>query len=260
MSKVANAIAKEPNWFIRKHRPDAFANGTRLLLAVIAAAGLATGVFAILKQPAAEAGGTAILIGSLVLLLLALVGKLPDRFSSGSWEIEFRPDSVREILALIQSESPDLADKVEALVKNGTRPTGVAADVLKSVSADRAAEKSFEDSSRSAIRLLPGLVNVEEDIDVKVPGKGRPPKVDVLGNFSGKKVAFEIKGTWTNSVQDLLERRVQRLLRADAVDLTVIVVHSEHVKEAVRVFADEDRVVVIEPDEISTVPSLIDNS
>lgn len=253
MSALEHNTGGQTGWFRRKRHTAGHSNGIRLALTLAAVAGTALGIHAILKEPAAEAGGTAILVGALLLLLVALAGKLPDRMSGTNWEIEFRPDNLREILNLIQSESPDLADKVEALVKSGARHSDAAAGVLASVSADRKAEQSFEDSARAAIRNLPGLTSLAEDVDVPVPGKGRPPKVDLRGDLDNVRVVFEIKGTWTPSVRDITERRIGRALGADSVDAAVLVVREEHLTDARSLF-DDERVVVVEPREIGAIP------
>lgn len=254
---------KKGIWTLRREHPGGLTHLIRLLLALIASAGIWAGVFAILKDSPAEAGGTAILVGSIVLLLLALIGRFPDKLSGGGWEVEFRPDTIRQIVALVQSESPELAAQVEELLRSGSRPSDAVNEVLKTVGEDRVADASFEQRVRASVKALPGAHSLEEDIEIKTPGVGRRPIVDVMADFGSEKVVFEIKSNWTPSVSDFTIRRLKRALLAEDVSKAVLVVASQFYEQALADVGDQvsladglqDRLLVVSGEAIDSIPA-----
>lgn len=245
------------HWVLRRQHIGGLTNLVRLLLGLLTLVGSSVGTFAILKSPAAEAGGSAILLGSVVILLFALAGRLPEKLSGGGVSIEFQPDSVRQILALIQSESPDLAKDVEDIIRSGIRPGQASESVLDSADDDRAADASFESDVRSALKAKIFQADVGEDVPVLGASVGRPPIVDMKGQIGGNEVVVEIKSTWTSSVSEITRRRIKRILDAGVATQAIVVVRSHLLESARRDFAGQSSVAVVSRDEIAEIPRIL---
>lgn len=211
-------------WATRAEHASGLVNFVRLLLSLAGVIGIAIGIFAILKNPPAEAGGTAILVGSILLLLLAVAGRFPDRLSGAGWEVEFRPSTIQEVLSLVQTGAPELSAKVEELLKSGARDSESTAKILRSVDKSREEDASFETRARDAVKKLRGIAQLKENVTITVPSPGRPPLLNMRGVLGGRNVVFEIKSTWTPAISDYINRRLVRALTASDVDAAVLVV------------------------------------
>jgi len=190
---------------------------------------------------------------------------MPDKLSAGGWEVQFSKDTLRDILNLVQAEAPEIFDDVVRMAEGGS--SNVSA-VKEAVDSTRSAQE-IEDVSDSRIldSLAPSglsadrgslqqLANLRRNQVIAVPSRGRPPQVDATFQVGVTRVALEIKANWSTTTANVVKQRLSRVLTSDDIDLAVLVVPSDLLKEAQRAI-DDTRVLVVDQKEIERISQLI---
>ncbi|WP_146082347.1 hypothetical protein [Rathayibacter sp. AY1C5] len=258
MSFTVKEAQPRPGWFARRESHQHFANGLRVAVSVFGIVSFGIGVAAVFRAQTPEIGGTALVTLGAVAVLLAAIGRFPDRFSVGQWEVELKRDSLEEILSIVKAEAPDIFDQVAALARGGTRTPDAVDAAVKTAEASGEDEKSFENElidQNSAGRL--DLPDLRTEVDVSIPSKGRPPRVDAVFSLRGKSVAVEFKNNWTRSISNLTRQRLNRVLTSPDFIAAAVVVPRQFMRAAV-LDIDDRRIVVVSPDQVHDLVRIIE--
>lgn len=267
--QASGTTPPQNSWLLKRDHVDGFERWLRLAVAVVGVGLTGVGVFAILRVPAAEAGGTTLVITGAVLLLLAIVGRFPTKVSAGDWEVEFSKDALEEILEVVSSEAPDIFDTVVAIARGGSRTRATVDSAINASQEFAAREATFDvdtvkelenvmsRASRPNAKSTAQPVSFEREVVVRVPSRGQPPRVDATFTFRGRTVAVEVKSRWARSTADAVARRLSRVLTSDGIKAAVLIVPEESVPLA-RSQINDDRIVVVDPENLATVPASLE--
>jgi hypothetical protein len=252
-------------WLSEKGEPPILGNLVRAAFAVIAVVSFYFGIVAMMRHESPEIGGTALVIVSVLLIAVALIGRLPNRLAFKDWEVEFRQDSLEQILTIVRSEAPEILEQVVSVARGGSRTPKAVEDAVKAVKEQDRAEHSFErdvligglqtsvDNRPDPFKTLPGL---EYEVDVPVPSRGRPPRIDASLQTAQGKVAIEVLNTWTNTNANLVPQRLARALTNIDYIAAAIVLPREAISAAQSDIEDR-RILVVTPDQVSRLPELV---
>ncbi len=238
----------------------------RLALAAAGVATLTMGTWAVLRPKSGDLGSTALIVVGGVLVLLAVLGRFPDRLSVGDVEMEFRRDSLEEILAVVRAEAPEIFDQVVDIARGGTRTPDAVDEAARAAQEEQRQEAAFETTvmlrnsvpaSEAAENVdLGSLSGLRRDVDVAVPSRGRPPRVDATFHLDGKVIAIEIKSSWSRSTSRLVKQRLARVLTSPEYAAAVLIVPRELLTRALADI-DDPRIVVATPDDVVRLPQLV---
>jgi len=264
--KVSDEEPSSSRWPLRRESARHMPHLVRLALAAAGLAALSMGTWAVLRPHSGDLGSTALIVVGGVLVLLAVLGRFPDRLSVGDVEMEFRRDSLEEILAVVRAEAPEIFDQVVDIARGGTRTPDAVDEAARAAQEEQRQEAAFETTVmlRDSVPAAEAAENVDlgslsglrRDVDVAVPSRGRPPRVDATFHLDGKVVAIEIKSSWSRSTSRLVKQRLARVLTSPEYAAAVLIVPRELLTRALADI-DDPRIVVATPDDVARLPQLV---
>lgn len=223
------------------------------------------GTLAVLRPRSGDLGSTALIVVGGVLVLLAVLGRFPDRLTVGDVEMEFRRDSLEEILAIVRAEAPEIFDQVVDIARGGTRTPDAVEEAARAAQEEQRQEAAFETTVmlRGSVPAataddvdLGSLNGLRRDVDVAVPSRGRPPRVDATFNLDGKVIAVELKSSWSRSTSRLVKQRLARVLTSPDYAAAVLIVPRELLTRA-EADIDDPRIFVVDPDAVARLPQIV---
>jgi len=182
-----------------------------------------------------ELRGAVLLIVGAVGLILGLVGRLPLAFQLAGMSLDFssRKKQAEDVLAQVQ----DLAIKSD--------PTGATEErmreLLRQLSTNapdfarswETAKKSgdvepISEASDWRDDLRRKNIEIKTKVPVKTKGPGNPPVVAELFAIDDRRVIVEEPNYWNTSNQDLLTRRIRRMLDAETPVSLIAITATDH--------------------------------
>lgn len=212
------------------------------------------GVWAILRVPASEGGGTTLVIIGAVAIFLSAVPVLPTKFSLKDGTVEFGASEVDEVLELLVNDVPQ--DTYEEITRIFGRESTSTRETEKAAENIKRDEVSFEEEvSRGLRRTFPDA-SISEDVDVETGARGRNPILDAVIELPAGKVAVEAKGRWSATTARLTKQRLDRVLTLPEYSEAVIVVPPGLRAQALH-DAGGSRIHVISPGQLDELPTML---
>ena len=250
-------------WLSRSEHDAGFAHWVRLGLALAGAGAFVFAGFDLARGDSPELGATALIIVGAVLLVLAVLGRMPERLSAAGFELEFSSSSLKEILKVVQSEAPDIFDTVASLASGGSRTSKAVATVIEEARAERQKDTRFETEVLTRFTSKPGSTpdanslsrfpgfKINPAID-SIPGRGRPPLIDAAFDFANTRIAVEAQNSWSRTTASVVRQRLMRVLTSPDFGAAVLIVPDDVAREATTDMNDS-RIVVISADQADTL-------
>lgn len=209
---------------------------------------------------------TALIVVGGILMLLAILGRLPKSFEVAGLSLDYNIDKLADALGTIKSSDLDDESKkkiVELLEQSASdshayrqaqnvmekshsaeKTVGVSEGRAGSTNAERADDATVED----LLMTVASDGKVEEDYVVLDSGVGKQPKFEYFIRLSGTGVVIDTIKYWNPSTLELLRRRLERSFRKATSVSAAILLTPEAAIDAVQASLEDMPVLVVSED------------